>query len=280
MILLFTAFTLVQAVPNAGADTQSGFILASAGKDGQFGTDDDIMATNLDSAVAKKPANISADAVSSAADETTKKDNTEPQPLRQPNPDEIPIYTAEELAKIGVDPKYPLSGKYILMANIDLSGYSNWTPIGNSSTPFTGEFDGNGFIIKNLTISRPNELYQGLFGYISSTGVITNLTLENAVVTGLSYVGSLAGTNLGTITKVYSTCSVKVTRTSSVSPAGGLVGLNKGTIIDGHTSGSVTGYDNTGGLAGRQEYGTIADSSSSCDVTGTYSTGGLVGGKG
>lgn len=67
------------------------------------------------------------------------------------------------------------------MADLDLSNYTNWQPIGNSSAPFSGQFDGNGFIIKNLTISRPNELYQGLFGYISSTGVITNLTLENAV---------------------------------------------------------------------------------------------------
>jgi len=274
LILLFMVFTLVQSVPNAGADTQNGFILASGGKDGQLGTNDDIAATDLQEAAANKPVNIStADAVPSAAG------NIQSKALRQPNPGEIVIRTPEDLAKIGVDPNYPLNGKYILMADLDLSNYTNWQPIGNSSTPFSGQFDGNGFVIKNLTINRPSGSYQGLFGYISSTGTITNLVLENANVTGYAYTGSLAGVNLGVITKAYSTCSVKVTCTTSVSPAGGLVGLNKGTITGGHTSGSVNGYDNTGGLAGRQEYGTIVDSSSSCNVTGTYSTGGLVGGN-
>jgi len=51
LILLFTVFTLVQAVPNAGADTQSGFILASPGKDGQWGTNDDIAATEKGEAI-------------------------------------------------------------------------------------------------------------------------------------------------------------------------------------------------------------------------------------
>jgi hypothetical protein len=276
LILIFMVFTLVHAMPNTSADTTTGFILASAGKDGQFGTNDDVAATASQPAVKGNPANISVvDAIPSA----NKAAKDEPKPLRQPNSDEIVIRTPEELAKIGTDPNYSLNGKYILMADLDLSSYTNWQPIGNSSAPFSGQFDGNGFVIKNLTINRPNELYQGLFGYINSTGAITNLTLENVGVTGLAYVGSLAGANLGTITKVYSTCSVKVTRTSSVSPAGGLVGLNKGTIINGYVSGNVSGYDNTGGLAGRQEYGTISDSSSGCDVTGTYSTGGLVGGN-
>ena len=63
--------------------------------------------------------------------------------------------------------------------------YDNWVPIGirpdpvveprykSSSTPlewrpgvFYGTFDGGGYIINNLTITRPNADYQGLFGYI------------------------------------------------------------------------------------------------------------------
>lgn len=273
-ILLAVSLLLPSLMQEYTADTQTGFILASAGKDGQIGTGDDIVATNAEPAAAKKAANVSqADAVLSASAGIQQK------ALRQPNPDEIVIKTAEELAKIGVDPKYPLSGKYILMSDIDLSGYTNWNPIGSSSTPFTGQFDGNGFVIKNLTISRPGVSYQGLFGYIGSTGKVMNLTLENASVSGYSYVGSLAGANLGTITKVYSTCSVKANQTSGVAPAGGLVGYNKGIIADAHTFGNVSGYDNTGGLAGRQEYGTIIDSSSACNVTGTYSAGGLVGGN-
>lgn len=172
LIFLFITFSLIQAVPTIRADTQSGFILVSTGKDGQIGTNDDITATDSQKAVANKPANISvAEAVPSAG-VVTKEVNTEPKPLRQPNSDEIVIRTAEELAKIGVDPNYPLNGKYILMANIDLSGYSNWVPIGSNTKPFTGQFDGNGFIIKNLTINRPSTDYQGLFGYTGSTAKI------------------------------------------------------------------------------------------------------------
>jgi hypothetical protein len=43
---------------------------------------------------------------------------------------------------------------FMLVADIDLSGY-NWLPIGDSSTIFQGNIDGNGFKITNLSINRP-----------------------------------------------------------------------------------------------------------------------------
>ena len=58
------------------------------------------------------------------------------------------IKTADELQAM----KDNLSGKYILMNDIDLSGY-DWEAIGNRSTKFTGELNGNGYVIKNLTIN-------------------------------------------------------------------------------------------------------------------------------
>ncbi|MGH2331102.1 hypothetical protein [Thermoanaerobacter mathranii] len=45
LIGIFAVFSLIQSIPNYSADTQSGFILASTGKDGQWGTSDDIFAT-------------------------------------------------------------------------------------------------------------------------------------------------------------------------------------------------------------------------------------------
>ena len=60
----------------------------------------------------------------------------------------IPIYTAEDLNNI----RNNLSGKYILMNDIDLSVYENWEPIGTQETPFTGEIDGNGKSIFGMTI--------------------------------------------------------------------------------------------------------------------------------
>jgi prepilin-type N-terminal cleavage/methylation domain-containing protein len=204
---------------------------------------------------------------------------TEPQPIRQPDSGEIPIRTPEELAKIGVDPAYPLSGKYILMANLDLSSYSSgegWNPIGSSNTPFTGQFDGNGLVIKNLTINRPSTNYQGLFGYTGNTTKLSNIGLENVSVTGQSYTGGLVGlNNYGAITNSYSTGSV-----TGVQNVGGLVGYNfYGDITSSYSTGSVTGtgYD-IGGLVGMNYSGTITGSYSTGSVTGNaFNTGGLVG---
>jgi hypothetical protein len=272
LILLLIISIMTNVIQKPIADTQNSFILMSAGKDGQIGTSDDIAATESQKATVNKAVNISVTESVPSAGVVTKEAGTEPKPLRQPNSDEIPIYTPEELAKIGVDPNYPLSGKYILMANIDLSSYSNWVPIGNNSKPFTGQFDGNGLVIKNLTINRPSSDYQGLFGYTGSIAKIVNVALENVSVTGYNYTGGLVGVNSGTITNSHSTGSV-----TGNGSTGGLVGYNyEGTITNSYSIGNVTGNGSTGGLAG-YNCGTITNSYSTSSVTGYNYTGGLVG---
>ena len=71
------------------------------------------------------------------------------------------IKTAEDLDNIRND----LSGKYILMNDIDLSSYSSWKPIGDEVNNFTGEFNGNGHVIENLKISNSTEDLVGYLGY-------------------------------------------------------------------------------------------------------------------
>lgn len=66
-----------------------------------------------------------------------------------------------------------LSGKYILMNDIDLSGYDNWDPIGNYGGYFEGTFDGNGFVISNLKIDRSKEDNAGLFGIAAGAEIKT-----------------------------------------------------------------------------------------------------------
>ncbi|MGH2331103.1 hypothetical protein [Thermoanaerobacter mathranii] len=51
LIGIFVVFSLIQNIPNYSADTQNEFILASTGKDGQWGTGDDIYATEKENAV-------------------------------------------------------------------------------------------------------------------------------------------------------------------------------------------------------------------------------------
>ena len=75
-----------------------------------------------------------------------------------------------------------LSGKYYLTNNIDLESVE-WTPIGDNSTNsdtsrFTGIFDGQGFVIKNMSITGDRE-YSGLFGYVRNA-TIRNIGLESA----------------------------------------------------------------------------------------------------
>ena len=103
----------------------------------------------------------------------------------------IPVGTAEELDAI----RGNLSGKFYLTADIDLAGME-WVPIGDNFVPFSGMFDGQGHIIRNLTITREiiNEWrdgegaaqYYGLFGNTTNFGwnsytrsSIKNVGLEN-----------------------------------------------------------------------------------------------------
>ena len=95
-----------------------------------------------------------------------------------------------------------------LTANIDLAG-TNWTPIGTSSYPFEGTFDGGYHIISNLTINAGSR-YCGLFGKLTNAS-IKNLGIENANVTS-SYndVAALAGNAQGgSISRCYVTGTVK-----------------------------------------------------------------------
>jgi len=48
----------------------------------------------------------------------------------------IEVWTAEDLDNV----RNNLSGEYIQMADIDLSGYTNWVPIGYPLSTFYGLF--------------------------------------------------------------------------------------------------------------------------------------------
>ncbi len=100
------------------------------------------------------------------------------------------VRTADELQAM----KNNLSGKYILMNDIDLAGY-DWEPVGNTSN-FAGELNGNGYVISNLVLNNPTSvLAQGLFGYLyyDSHQIIQNLGLENVDIVGNEATGGLFG---------------------------------------------------------------------------------------
>lgn len=179
--------------------------------------------------------------------------------------------------------------KYIQVANISLTGYATgegWTPIGDSTTPFIGTFDGNGYTISSLTINRPAGDFQGLFGALSGTNaLIDNVTLDTVSVKGAQFTGSLIGRMLNG-SKVTNTRVVSGAVTSYWASGGGLIGQSWGetnTVEDCHSGVSVLGDDtgntimNMGGLIGWNT-GSIIDSSATGSVVSEgREVGGLVG---
>lgn len=167
-----------------------------------------------------------------------------------------------------------LSAHFRLEADIDLSGYTNWSPIGSEAAPFTGSLDGDGHTIRGLYIDRATTDCVGLFGYIDGA-TLRNVTLEDAFVAGNSYVGGLVGyMNAGSV----SGCSFDGSVRGYGSQTGGLVGYVSfgGAVSDSRTAGGVSGYSDVGGLVGLSE-ASIENCHTRMTVEGTNSTGGLVG---
>ena len=104
-----------------------------------------------------------------------------------------------------------------------------WQPIGTSSNPFTGSFDGQGYEISGLFIDRPDEDEVGLFGCVGEAGIINDVEVVDATVTGKQYVAGVVGSNLGTLSNCYFGGSVNGGRC-----LGALAGLNVGTISNSH----------------------------------------------
>ena len=169
----------------------------------------------------------------------------------------------------------------VLTANITIPEGQTWTPIGTSSNPYTGTFDGAGNTIEDLKIEGGSAQYQGFVGYLGA-GAIQNLTLgESCSVTGGKYSGGVCGWNdAGAITG----CTNKGAVNGSDRDTGGICGsARKGSAIQNCTNtGTVTGdTQNTGGVCG---YSDANASVTNCYNTGSLSagqyTGGVCGGNG
>lgn len=147
-------------------------------------------------------------------------------------------YQVATVSDLGNVRNYPGSC-FIQTQDIDLSAVSNWEPVGGGGTSvkFTGQYNGNGKIISNLTISKPSISDIGLFGHIgegaaSAPVVIRDVHLVNVNVHGAQRTGSLAGCVTGNIYTLIEGCSAtgmagKRSVTGDAS-AGGLVGSNNG----------------------------------------------------
>jgi hypothetical protein len=216
----------------------------------------------------------------------------------------VPICTCVDLQMIGNAGNFDKN--YILMNDVDCSETTNFDPIGDISDQFEGSFDGNNFIISDLTINSLSENFAGLFGYTNVDANIHNVGLTNVDITGINFVGGLVGWNFGTIEdsyatgningnyyagglvgynsgvikNSYSTCDVSL----NMNYAGGLVGYNINSVEDSYATGNINGNYGIGGLIGynligyyHQDTAKVEDSFSVGDVSGSSMVGGLIG---
>ena len=116
------------------------------------------------------------------------------------------------------------AGCYFVLES-DISFDRSFTSIGNSSTKFSGTFDGKNHTISNLKTSGQ---YSGLFGYVNGA-TIQNLTVNVTNNAGATSAGGLVGAVNGT-TKIRN-CTVNGT-ISGTHQVGGFVGFAQGVYQD------------------------------------------------
>ncbi len=168
---------------------------------------------------------------------------------------------------------------FIQTANINAAETKSWnsgegfSPIGNSSTDFTGNYNGQGYTIDSIYVNSPSAAYVGFFGSINGA-TIANIALENSNIEGNIYVGSLVGHSYNSdIINCYNTGFVNGNQN-----VGGLIGLQSSTTISNcFNSGVVYGYDHVGGIVGYQVSSTLTNCYNTGLVKGSSDVGGLIG---
>ena len=200
----------------------------------------------------------------------------------------IPIYTAQDLDNV----RKNLKGNYILMNDIDLSGWDNWVPIGDNAKAFEGTFDGNGHVIKNMTIREvaPTQGAWGLATHIGLFGDTSFSTIENLgmvsanirITSGSNIkVGTIAGGSSGVIKNCYNeNGSIDVDISTADLMIGGIVGSGAREIINCYNTGKIEANSEfpifVGGVAGSA--GAILDSYNIGTITVTATSNVAVGG--
>ena len=174
---------------------------------------------------------------------------------------------------------------------------SRMNPIGSETQPYTGTFDGGGYTIRGLCVSKRSyyngESYSesnhaGLFGKLSGA-TVKNLTVTG-YVDGRFYVGGIAGyaddttkllncRNECIVVSGQSTYPYVSDPESVIRYAGGIVGYNAGSVTACCNAGTVTGIDSVGGITGGGP-GTVSDCYNVGAVTASGQNAGGIAGNG
>lgn len=217
------------------------------------------------------------------------------------------IKTAAQLDRV----RDHLNASFVLGADIDFAGTvyhtgTGWSGIGSADRPFTGSFDGRNHALRNLFIDNPGGISNiGLFGTtagqariqnlrlvgvnvkggmnssslisVMGGGMVTNVHVQGVVKGDGFYTGGLIGIIESGAVVQQSSADIRLD-SMNVLAAGGLAGVNSGTISQSFAIGRAeANHREFGGLVGTN-YGTIENSYSTVEVVGgTVSVGGLAG---
>ncbi|MEK6994305.1 CehA/McbA family metallohydrolase [Paenibacillus sp. FSL K6-1566] len=158
---------------------------------------------------------------------------------------EAGYYRIKSIADLSVMESFPAE-KYILDNDLDYAGQPAESLFKVIS--FTGVLDGNGKKIVNFNSSSG-----GLFHL--NGGVIKNIAMIDASVTGGSRIGILVNTNNGEIENSLSTGSI-----TGSSTVGGLVGYSNGIVRNSYSTADVTAQvSQAGGLIGITNSGSLTE---------------------
>lgn len=146
----------------------------------------------------------------------------------------------------------------------------DWIPIGSVSSPFAGVFDGNGKEIDSIIFAGGD--YVGLFGYLSHTAVVKDVTLNDPSGWAGVCMGGISGLNEGTI----QSCKVNGGSISDVKIIGGITGINYGVVDSCSSSCYLYSKLATGGIVG-YNYGEVKNCTNQRGFDGILGTGGIVG---
>jgi hypothetical protein len=195
-----------------------------------------------------------------------------------------------------------LDAYYVLTDDIDMSNVASWTPIGTAIAPFTGQLDGDGYTISNLTSTSASG--SALFDVLSSATVkdliidnahitatngncsvfantissstITNVSVTNSEITstvnGYGFAATINTNDDGVTPSVLTHCSFEGAINTAGNSAMGFAGqILDSTIansyVDATINGAGAGYH--GGFAQNCESSTITDCYAVGEINGT-----------
>ena len=228
------------------------------------------------------------------------------------NPYQLSTPTHLTELQVAVDGGNSFSGKHFILTNdIDFAGYDNdsnpnngnFNPIGEfgeySQSPFSGNLDGRGHAIKNLSIKENDDSVLGLFSYVYEANIenlhLKEINMEGQLTSGLSAYamnstisqvtvkgdligGAVGGIITGSQFSNIEDSSFEGTIKSNEMQTGGIAGATIGsTIQDCQIEGTIQGKEYVGGVIGMMMGGSVSNTNVDGSVLGDGAVGGLVG---